>query len=341
MRSQTNSLALKYVALLISFMMSFGMIACTSNESSSTNDSNIASSAGSTGADGNMGSAGSDMIEEMEGASEQANEMLYFEGERYVRSQTHANIVQSFQFLELEDDGIARGFDLDGILSEDGDEEGCGHGDFVSPEGREGVDNQLAELWATLAPLVGGQVHALLQNAINEGRVLVVLELEGVDDLQNDDEVTLNVFRGVARPLIGTQGLISSDQTFDYDYDSPLSTVSGLQLKDGTLIAGPLELNIPITILSLDIIAKVEFARVQLTLNDEGEMSGYLSGAMNVPELSEALLNTDAQNEARIVVPFFERNADMVPVDDTCTYISMGMAFEGTRAYIVRDHSQE
>ena len=265
----------------------------------------------------------------------------YFEGEHYVKPKTHVNIVQRFQFLELEDEGVARGFDLDGVMSEEGDEQGCGHADFVSPEGREGVDNQLAELWATLAPLVGEQVHALLQNAVNEGRVLVMLELEGVDDLQNDDDVTLNVFRGVARPLVGTQGLISSDQTFEYDYESPTSSIGGLEIKDGELIAGPLELNIPITILSLDIIAKIEFGRVHLTLNEEGEMSGYLSGAMNVPELSEALINTDAEREARLVVPFFERNADMVPVDGVCTYISMGLAFEATRAYVVRDLAQE
>jgi len=274
-------------------------------------------------------------------AGAQGSAEPYFEGARYMREGTHVNIVHQLRFIELEGDGVARGFDLDGRRSEDGDEESCGHGDFTSPEGREGVDNQLAELWATIAPLVGEQAHALLQNAVNEGRVLVMLELEGVDDLWDDEDVTLNIFKGSLRPHIGTQGVITPDQTFDFDYESPISSATGLKIVGGQLIAGPLEINIPVTILSLDVVVKVELARVQLTLNQEGEMSGYLTGALHVPTLTEALINTDAEREARLVAPFFERNADMVKVDGVCTYLSMGLSFEATRAFVVRDLTRE
>ena len=265
----------------------------------------------------------------------------YFEGSRYVREGTHANIVRTLRFMELEEEGVARGFDLDGRVSADGEEESCGHGDFISPEGRTGVDNQLAELWEAIAPLVGEQAHALLQNAVNEGRVLLMIELEGLDDLQDDDDLTLRIFKGSLRPEIGTLGVISPDQSFDLDYESPISSISGVRLEGGLLIAGPFEVNVPVTILSLDAVVKLELGHIQLKIDEEGRMEGFITGAVHVPTLTETLINTDAEQEARLVAPFFERNADMVKVDGVCTYLSMGLSFEATRAFVIRDRSKE
>lgn len=265
----------------------------------------------------------------------------YFEGDRYMLEGSHVNITQTIRFMELEADGVARGFDLDGRVSAEGEEESCGHGDFRSPEGREGVDNQLAELWNAVGPLVGEQAHALLQNAINEGRVLLMIELENVDDLWHDDDVTLNIFKGILRPDIGTYGVISPDQTFEFDYESPISTIKHVQIQDGQLIAGPFELKIPVTILSLDTIVKLEFGHIQMRIDDQGRMEGFFNGAVHVPTLTETLINTDAESEARLVAPFFERNADMMKVDGVCTYLSMGLSFQATRAFVVRDRSKE
>jgi hypothetical protein len=171
-----------------------------------------------------------------------------------------------------------------------GERESCGHGDLTDPQGRAGVDNQLANIWSSLAPLVGPQVQALLQNAINEGRVLIMFELAGVDDLKNDDDVTLRVYRGLLRPEVGTRGLITPDQTFDFDYASPVSMVEGARIVDGVLEAGPTILQIPIIILDLDIVAQLHYGRVHLDIADDGTFTGYMGGALNVPEVAQACM---------------------------------------------------
>jgi|GEM_PF-521313 len=292
------------------------------------------------GARGGSGVAGQGEVGQGE-AGQSALLGGYFEGSRYVREGTHANVVRTLRFMALEEEGVARGFDLDGRVSADGEEESCGHGDFTSPEGRAGVDNQLAELWEAIAPLVGEQAHALLQNAVNEGRVLLMIELEGLEDLQSDDDLTLRIFKGTLRPEIGTLGVISPDQSFDLDYGSPISSISGVKLEDGQLIAGPFDVSVPVTILSLDAVVKLELGHIQLKIDDEGRMEGFITGAVHVPTLTETLINTDAEQEARLVAPFFERNADMVKVDGVCTYLSMGLSFEATRAFVIRDRSKE
>jgi hypothetical protein len=265
----------------------------------------------------------------------------YFEGEKYVLAGSHANIVRRMGFIGLTGPGVARGFDLDGRVSPAGERESCGHGDLTDPEGRTGIDNQLASIWATLEPLVGPQVAALLQGAINEGRVLVMMELSGVDDLRDDPDVTFRLFRGVLRPEVGTQGYITPDQTFAFDYENPVSTVSNVAIVDGELVAGPVVLQVPIAILDLDIIADIELGRIRVRIAEDGTFSGYIGGALSLPKIIGALLETGASAETRLVQPIFERNADMEPVDGKCTYISVGLEFDGTTAFVVRDAARE
>ena len=265
----------------------------------------------------------------------------YFEGAQYVLERSQVNVVRRMRFTDLTEPGVAYGFDLDGHDSPAGEAESCGHGDLHHPDGRVGIDNQLAVMWSTLAPLVGPQVDALLQGAINEGRVLIMLELADLDDLQNDDDVTLNVYRGLLDPQVGSLGYITADQTFALDYDKPISTVTGAKIRDGVLEAGPVVLQIPIAILDLNIVAQLQYGRVHLDIAPDGTFMGYIGGALSLPEVIGALLETGAEAETRLVQPLFQRNADMEKVDGVCTFISMGISIEGTRAFVVRDADRE
>ncbi len=265
----------------------------------------------------------------------------FFEDNRYVLPESHVNVVKKMRFTSLIEPGVALGFDLDGETTPEGASKSCGHGDLKGVDGEEGIDNQLAKIWSTLEPLVGTQVDALLQGAINEGRVLIMFELTGVEDLRNDDSVTLNVYRGLLDPDVGTFGTIAPDQTFEMDYGKPVSTVENVRIEDGRLEAGPVVLQIPIAILDLDIVAELHFGRVRLNVGDDGMMAGYIGGALNLEEVIGALLDTGAEAETRLVQPIFESNADMEPVDGVCTFMSIGMTIEGTRAFVVRDRAKE
>ena len=265
----------------------------------------------------------------------------YFEGDGFLMSDTHANVIRQITFIGEDIDGIAVGFDLDNKVSQSGDIETCLHGDLVSPEGVEGIDNQFATIWPALKPLVGEQIEGLLQGAINEGRILIIVELVGLDDLKNDDDVTVNVFRARLDPEIGTRGLISPDQTFYKDYDHPISSAKNVQLVDGELFAGPVALEIPIDILDAQFNLTIPEAWFRLTLSDDGAFSGYFGGAFDVPSAINELLNTGARAETELVAPVFEANTDMGMVDGTCTLMSAAFFAEGTTAFVVRDANKE
>ncbi len=271
------------------------------------------------------------------GASETDELADYFTDGGYMLQGAHANVVRAFAFPLATDDGVAYGFDLDGKVSEDGDPAGCGHGDLVGLDGSPGIDNQLARVWVAVAPIVGVQVDNLLQGAINEGKVLLMIELEGVDDLTNDDDVTLHVFRGTLDPIIGTQGLIAPGQTFYMDPGLGVSTVEGVQIVDGEVDAGPVEFQLPIDILDADFTLRVRDGRMRFRIGDDGSFEGIAGGAISVSELRADLENTGGNADVQLVAPFFETNADLAPdADGECDLFSVAIGVSGAQAFVVR-----
>lgn len=264
----------------------------------------------------------------------------YFEGEQYILPNSHVNILRRLVFASPIEPGVTIGFDLDGRESGPGDEASCGHGDQTDPEGRAGIDNQFSVLWGAIQPIVGVQVEELLQGAINEGLVLVMMEITDFESLDVDGDATFNLYRGSLDPQVGTQGLIAPDQTFYYDYAAPISTATAT-ITDGELLAGPVELGIPLTILDLDIILPLRDGFVRIQLQEDGTFDGIIGGTINIGSVAESLLETGAAEETRAVLPFFEANADMNLVDGDCLDMSAAFEFEGTTAFVVRDAAQE
>lgn len=259
----------------------------------------------------------------------------YFDDGAFMLENSHANVLRKFSFTRELEPGVAEGFDLDDQSSPDGEAESCGHGDRTSPDGVGGIDNQFAEVWGLAEPLIGEAVEGLLQGAINEGRFLLMLELEGADNLE-DDEVTLHLFRGSADPLVGAQGLILPDQTFRVDDSIAPSVVEGVRIEDGRLSAGPIAFQLPIDILEANFIADVKQGRIQLEIDEDGNFAGILGGVLNVPDMMNELLATDAAAEAALVQPLFESNADMGFDGTACHELSVAFGFEGTTGFVVR-----
>jgi hypothetical protein len=95
---------------------------------------------------------------------------------------------------------IAYALNLDGKV---------GPNDFTSPDldGEKGIDDQLQRAWGC-APNYRSSSYNLL--AFNNWRKyaynLIVIELTDVDDLQNDDDVTLTTYRGLDKVMTDATG---------------------------------------------------------------------------------------------------------------------------------------
>ena len=260
----------------------------------------------------------------------------YFGGDAYMLERSHATVMRRFIFNGEVEEGVAWGFDLDGVNNTSGEEESCYEYDYVDPEGRTGIDNQLAKIWTDLEPLVGEATQALVQGAINQGDFLLLIEIEGLDDFQNDDDVTLHLFRGIQRPMLSTDSLIIPDQTFYVDEAFASSTVRNLQIVDGKVEAGPIDFQVPIDILEASFVMDVIDGMIRFEIDEHGNFDGYLGGFVEHGKVLDELIATDAEQEAMLVAPFFERNADRRRVNGRCQEFSVAFGFEGTTSYVVR-----
>ncbi len=261
----------------------------------------------------------------------------YFDDGGYILPNSHGLIIREISFFGQEEDGTLEGFDLDDKNSDDSDEASCGHADLADTSGNTGIDNQVGAIWnAPLEPLVGEATYALLNGAINEGRFLMAMELTGVDDLKNDDNVALRFFRATADPYVGTFGFIAPDQTYHVDTEFPSTTIENLQIVDGEVVAGPVEFQIPIDVLNEFFIVRVTTGKVRFTIAEDGSASGFLGGVINVADVLEEGYQTNAAQEFRVVTPFFFANTDMLPNDEGgCDGISMAIRIEATTGFVV------
>ncbi|MEC8025373.1 MAG: hypothetical protein VX223_15705 [Myxococcota bacterium] len=260
----------------------------------------------------------------------------YFVGGGELAEKSSTFVVQQLIFSGELEPGVAWGFDLDGVTTPDNAVESCGHGDQTSPSGEKGIDNNFARVWAFAEALIGEQVKALLQEAINEGRFLFMIELSDVSDLVQDDDVTVTLFRGMLDPMVSSAGFLLPSQTYRVDNDFPSSVVRGVELKDGKLRAGPLQFGVPVEIFDADFTLQFESGQIELEISEDGSISGVMGGSLNIGNALEELYNTGAKAEAELVTPLFESYADMERVDGVCQSMSAAIQFTATTAFLLR-----
>ena len=61
-------------------------------------------------------------------------------------SHRRLTVIDVINFTREDPVGVAPGFDLDDKVSVSGETDSCGHGDFTSPDGESGIDNQLEQV---------------------------------------------------------------------------------------------------------------------------------------------------------------------------------------------------
>lgn len=205
---------------------------------------------------------------------------------------TRTLVITELGFTREEPKGVSPGFDLDGRVSDGTIQEDCGKKDLRDPNGGVGIDNQLALLIPEIEKRVGNAVDGLIQGAINDGRLLILFDMKGVEDLRDASCVDLDVSLGDGKPSLGTDGVVEAWQTFDARKQNQLvSHGSHGVIRKGTFSIGPFPLSIPIAIFDVSFIVKIRDARIRFTIDEEGNVEGLLAGGVSVDEITDGVKN--------------------------------------------------
>lgn len=245
-------------------------------------------------------------------------------------------VIQTMTWGRIDTEtGVSPGFDLDGRVSNANDRLGCSVADYVSPDGAEGVDNGFGRLLPALELTEFMAVEALIAQSIANAGLLITLELNGVDDLENDDCVDLTVGRGTGDVLLGTDGLLEAGQTISFDDELPSFTLEDQQIVDGRLIARPFEVSLPITVFDTSLELQLTQGAIELDFHDDGTVTGVIAGGTPTAYIIN-VVNTEAVDAGLtdIMESLLGLYADLSPNDaGECEDISVNFEYEAIPAY--------
>lgn len=242
-------------------------------------------------------------------------------------------IVRELAFVRA-DRRVADGFDLDDRVGGT-----CGIRDFTAPDGRTGIDNQLAELLPLVESQIGGlPLDSLVQNAINNGQILLAFDLEGLDDDEADGCLGIRLRRLSGTPLLGTDGYLLAGQTLYPDPIAPESLAEGGIITDGVITAGPVDVALPVAILNANFVLDVDEALFRAEIDEEaGTMVAMIGGGVTTAQLIDIVRNTEGvpQDVVDLAETLLRDNADLAPdASGACQQFSAVMELHAVRGFV-------
>jgi hypothetical protein len=252
-----------------------------------------------------------------------------------------SSLVRTLRFARQDPRGVSEGFDIDRHVSLSGDPIGCRHADFTSPEGVPGIDNQIA----TLVPLIESQaggvtLDSILTTAINDGQLLLAIELLGVDDPLNDDCVTVRTRPLIGTPSLGTDHLVEIGQTFDAAPNGEETLVPNARIVNGVVDIGPVPLTVPVAILDARFTLHIQSGFMHIELHDDGVWSGKLAGGISISEMTMIAQGLNIPPDLMNAVMLLLASSADLGMDATtgrCTQVSSTLLFESVTAFVYDD----
>ena len=268
-------------------------------------------------------------------------------------------VASSFGFY-YPDDGASgiEGFDLDGRASSSdspGVEE-CAHDDWTGPNQEPGIDYGFLAIIDNEAQRQDGKyvfggfhegqlVDGVISGAVKNGSMTILLQIEGLDDPQNDDDVRVQIYSSEDSPALGTDNSVLLGATLSIHPDARFHSgeVQG-SVADGVLTAGPIDLLFPIDIMIVRDELLIHDSWLRVELLDEG-FQGTVSGYWDVANIRDIIgvPTTDNGNAANFTIEQFD--AAMAELADgdydagtgVCRSFSTTFRIGGVQAFIVSD----
>jgi hypothetical protein len=260
------------------------------------------------------------------------------EGPDCTTGKAQAYVLTALSFTRENPRGTAVGFDLDGRVTTKPEDQTCGKVDLVGPNGEQGIDNQLALFVPEIEKRVGNAVDGIIQGAINDGRLLIMLDLANVDDTQADSCVNMEVKLAEGKPLLGTDGVVEAYQTFDLrKTDQKVSRAQKGTFQNGTFEIGPFDLHIPIAIFDVSFMIHLRNAKLRFKLDAHGDAEGLLGGGISIDEIADGVQNGAGVADIVSQIRFLGKAASDLGYDEessVCTLLSATLSFKARPAFV-------
>lgn len=185
---------------------------------------------------------------------------------------------------KLVEGNTAPGMNLDGKISAE---------DFTSPSGESGIDNQFyrvtgctkryrrgASLDASDAIMAQGDETII--TALREGEMTILIDINGLDDIDNDDNIVVGFYSGVDRAILDAQGRVMANSTQRITDNKKWHNQAPGKIVDGVITSEPIDLHLKYqaSVGYGDIFLRQ--ARVNFSIDADGQLNGMLAGYYDI-----------------------------------------------------------
>ena len=240
------------------------------------------------------------------------------------------------------------GMNLDGTVNGEATSRSCKHEEFTGVDGTAGVDNQLYRLLGCVYGFRSyGQYEANEnENRKSNGNGMTLIEITGVDDTRNDDDVTVTFYRAIDQYTLDAGGKFVPFAS--YRIDAPngqpryRSSLKG-RIRNGVLTTDAGDVNLPfygnytyMNQLLRDMRLRLEIAP------DLATAKGMQAGYYDVDQLMFYIgglgpISSTAISDCPAIHVAAHEIADGYPAPKTgkCTALSSAFNFSAVAAFIV------
>jgi hypothetical protein len=174
-----------------------------------------------------------------------------------------------------------------------------------------------------------------VQDAVDSGQLLLVVELDGLDDYA----VTVSISPAEGTPMRGTDGTILDGQTFDRGPTTAAATVRNVALVDGRLVAQGLAIRLSLQILDAEITLDIPDGAIQIDLSPDGtRATGLFGGGFSVGYLMEVVdangIDDGLEELLRSLLPAL---AALDGEAGSCEYLSVDLQFGAVPAFFFEE----
>jgi len=260
-------------------------------------------------------------------------------------------------FFTLDGPAGVQGLDLDGIASSktDGTDGRCAHDDFTSPDGETGIDNQY---WRLMGCIRGYRPNDLMDrlhqsnSMIKEGGYAIMLEVSGMDDTRNDEEVEVQILSAGAPVTTNAVGGIMEHVSLTAHADPRYHSAKARgRIVDGVLTTEPVDLRVKVKQQTQDNAVWYRDARIRAEVHEDGRIEGIVGTYWDLENfwsmLNDHMIGDRHQGRNAAfnrgfmcagIYHAMSQVADGHPDPETgqCTSISTTIHFEAVPAFVIR-----
>ena len=249
--------------------------------------------------------------------------------------------------LLLAEGKQAYGVNLDGTDDGHATPKSCAHEKFAGLDGTPAVDNQMYRL---LGCIYGFRSYGQYEVNANENRKsnglgMTLIEVSGVDDTRNDDDVTVTFYRSIDQYVLDGAGKFTPFAS--YRIDAPggrprySSKVKG-KIVGGVLTTEPGDVNMPFYGNYTYMNQEIQDLRLRMEISDDGATAkGMASGYYPVDQLMFYVgglgpISSTAISDCPAIYVAAHEIADGYPdKDGKCTALSSAFNFAAVAAYVI------